>query len=262
MFGDTFPERAFPGSLRYIFRAEARRFGVGEIDTTMNCAHMSAGPFEALFEMKNCFADTLGLDFTIRDGHLAKLMSSRGVLGQLERALENPGVDTGTGQESLFNLTEGVDSISSIELLRITSPLTERECRPISLRLSPNFSSGRDRREARGDPPAASSCLPRLKPGTVLLRELSPWRLRRSSASSQFVLYSIAVFSHSSCRAHSSFSVDHPGDEPRRFLRERIGPSARAARTALGGTNCDAHRRTRPLPRSVTPCRHRRVAQQ
>ena len=77
--------------------------------------------------------------------------------------------------------------------------------------------------------PAANSCLPRLKPGTVLLCELSPWRLRRSSASSQFVLYSIAVFSHSSCRAHSSFSVDHPGDEPRRFLRERIGPSARAA---------------------------------
>jgi len=36
-------------------------------------------------------------------------------------------------------------------------------------------------------------------------------------------------------------------------LRERIGPSARAARTPLGAANCDAHQRTRPLSRSATP---------
>jgi hypothetical protein len=36
-------------------------------------------------------------------------------------------------------------------------------------------------------------------------------------------------------------------------LRERIRPSARAARTPLGGADCGAHLRTRPLSRSATP---------
>jgi hypothetical protein len=63
----------------------------------------------------------------------------------------------------------------------------------------------------------------------------------------------------SPCRFAHSYIIgstcleDHPGDEPRRFLRERIGPSARAARTPLGGADCDAQRRTRPLSRSATP---------
>src|ERR1700720_3236253 len=39
---------------------------------------------------------------------------------------------------------------------------------------------------------------------------------------------------------------------PRRFLRERIESSARAARTPLGGAVYDAHQRTRPLSRSAT----------
>jgi|GEM_PF-5401896 len=46
---------------------------------------------------------------------------------------------------------------------------------------------------------------------------------------------------------------NHPGDEPRGFLREPIWSSARAARTPLGGADCDAHRRARPLSRSATP---------
>jgi hypothetical protein len=43
------------------------------------------------------------------------------------------------------------------------------------------------------------------------------------------------------CRFAQSYIIggntwkNHPGDEPRRFLRERIWPSARAAKTPLGG---------------------------
>ena len=52
-----------------------------------------------------------------------------------------------------------------------------------------------------------------------------------------------------------------PGYEPRRFLRERIGPSARAARAPLGGAACDAHGERSRFLAARRPCRRRRVAQ-
>jgi hypothetical protein len=54
------------------------------------------------------------------------------------------------------------------------------------------------------------------------------------------------------CRFAQSYIIgsNYVGESP---WRERIGPSARAARTPLGGAECDTRRRTRPLSRSATP---------
>jgi hypothetical protein len=61
------------------------------------------------------------------------------------------------------------------------------------------------------------------------------------------------------CRFSQSYIIGgarfggSPWRRTARILRERIGPSGRAASTPLGGVACDAHRRTRPLSRSATP---------
>jgi len=119
MLGDTFPERAYRGSLRGIFRDRAPRFGLGPIDTRMNCAHMSAGPFEALFEMKNFLASEVGIEFRIDQANLVKLMTKRNLAQYADLVLQNPHAERSPDLGRLFNVSEGVDSISAINLFRV-----------------------------------------------------------------------------------------------------------------------------------------------
>lgn len=121
MLGDTFPERAHVGSLRRFFRDGGPRFGIGPVDTTMNCAHMSAGPFEALFEMRNFFRDTLGFDFDARDTSLGRRMAAAGLDAQLELALGNPRLSRADGQH-LFNASEGLDAAEAVQLFHASRP--------------------------------------------------------------------------------------------------------------------------------------------
>ena len=62
MIGDTFPERAVAGSIRGQLHARPQNYGFDEVTIANNGVHLSAGPFEAMFEIANFFGSLLDLD--------------------------------------------------------------------------------------------------------------------------------------------------------------------------------------------------------
>jgi hypothetical protein len=61
LVGDTFPERAKPDSIRGQLYADPDRYGQTEVGINTNGVHLSAGPFEAAFEVVNFFGALLNL---------------------------------------------------------------------------------------------------------------------------------------------------------------------------------------------------------
>ncbi len=62
LVGDTFPERAKPGSIRGKLFADPQKYGQEEVGINTNGVHLSAGPFEAAFEVVNFFGKLIDLD--------------------------------------------------------------------------------------------------------------------------------------------------------------------------------------------------------
>jgi len=62
LVGDTFPERAKPGSIRGRLFADPQKYGQEDVGINTNGVHLSAGPFEAAFEVVNFFGKLLDLD--------------------------------------------------------------------------------------------------------------------------------------------------------------------------------------------------------
>lgn len=117
MLGDTFPEKAAPGSLRRVLFEEADRYGLGSVGIANNCAHLSAGPFEALFELNNFLSGISAVDFDLGAINLSKQLTAAGVdAGGIEAALSNPEGSINGNSDSLFDATEDKDSLSSAAL--------------------------------------------------------------------------------------------------------------------------------------------------
>jgi hypothetical protein len=115
LVGDTYPERAKPGSIRSEIYANRSRYGAADVSVANNFVHLSAGPFEALFEMWN-FLDPLShLHFRLRDTTLGKLMLARGfVEGDIERTIRNPGIEVNGKALDLFTLTENKNTAEAL----------------------------------------------------------------------------------------------------------------------------------------------------
>jgi len=120
MLGDTFPEKAVAGSIRGDLNRNAADYGFSEVSIANNCAHMSAGAFEAVFELKNFLSGVSGLDFSIGMSRLANHFHSFGLdEAALERAISNPVSPLGSGGlSSLFDATEESDALSAAATYR------------------------------------------------------------------------------------------------------------------------------------------------
>ncbi len=108
LVGDTFPERADPNSIRGMLAADPAFYGQTEVGINTNGVHLSAGPFEAAFEVVNFLGDLIQLD-PVQTPPLA-----------IKRA-----VDAGFSQEKALALLEnpkvnGSDLFSETENLNTT----------------------------------------------------------------------------------------------------------------------------------------------
>ncbi|MHA7820264.1 MAG: hypothetical protein ACX930_11515 [Erythrobacter sp.] len=113
MLGDTFPEKADENSIRGHLNRNAAAYGFDEVTIANNCAHMSAGPFEAAFEFKNFLSDILP-NFSLSSLRLGRHFESVGLkASQVEDAIGNPASDQKSVSESLFDLSEERDALSS-----------------------------------------------------------------------------------------------------------------------------------------------------
>ena len=111
MVGATFPEKAVPESIRGTLYAQAEKFGLESVSIANNGVHLSAGPFEAMFEIVNFFGKILELDPGKQPPLILQRMLEAGI--DAERALstlDNPIVTQGPKPVDLFTATEDMDT--------------------------------------------------------------------------------------------------------------------------------------------------------
>lgn len=116
MVGNTFPEKASPASLRGSFYTEPACFGLTKVDISVNGAHLSAGPFEGLFEILNFFGTLHEAGAEKSLPLIAKRMVARGL--SADAALQvtaNPALTINGKHTDLFSATEDFDTNAAVD---------------------------------------------------------------------------------------------------------------------------------------------------
>lgn len=115
LVGDTFPERAKPSSIRGKLYAEPDRYGQGEVSINTNGVHLSAGPFEAAFEVVNFFGPLLDLEPEVTPPLAIQRAIQIGI--SKEKALDlltNPIMN----DSDLFSESENLDTDTAVKMAR------------------------------------------------------------------------------------------------------------------------------------------------
>lgn len=115
--GDTFPEKAKPGSIRATLLKDAQKYRIEAIDVANNFVHASSGPFDALFEICNFVGNLEGINYCRYNTNIYNLMTSKYNLEieDYEMCLENPAVKIDDSQSDLFTATKNKNTFSAIE---------------------------------------------------------------------------------------------------------------------------------------------------
>ncbi len=112
LVGDTFPERAKPDSIRGMLYANPESYGQEDVSINTNGVHLSAGPFEAAFEVVNFFGKFLNLDPQKTLPLAIKRLIEAGMdEAQALSLLDNPNVN----ESDLFSETENLNTDDAVE---------------------------------------------------------------------------------------------------------------------------------------------------
>ncbi|HJT56453.1 MAG TPA: hypothetical protein VJ761_08160 [Ktedonobacteraceae bacterium] len=119
MVGATFPEKAAPESIRGILYAHAQEYGFESVTIANNGVHLSAGPFEAMFEIVNFFGKITNLDLRTRPPLALRRMLEAGIdYEHAVRALDNPQVPRSGKSIDLFTATEDMNTDEAVALYK------------------------------------------------------------------------------------------------------------------------------------------------
>ena len=119
MIGETFPEKADKGSIRGSLYADPATHGFDTVSIANNCVHLSAGPFEAMFEIKNFFGSLMDIDITVQQpGVLQKMLNQQLSLAQALASLQNPDVNVDGDSTDLFDASEHMDTDPAVSLYK------------------------------------------------------------------------------------------------------------------------------------------------
>ncbi|MDY6874363.1 MAG: hypothetical protein SVR81_10465, partial [Chloroflexota bacterium] len=111
LVGDTFPERARPSSIRGALYANPAQYGQTEVGINTNGVHLSAGPFEAAFEVVNFFGSLQDMDPAKTPPQAIQQSISAGFSQEQALALlNNPEVD----DSDLFSETENMNTDEAV----------------------------------------------------------------------------------------------------------------------------------------------------
>ena len=118
--GATDPTKANPGSLRREFLEQKEALGLAEVSQGVNGVHLSAGPVEALVELKRYnsnFSDNNSItDFS--DFSFGKTLKENFNKEQFDQIVNNIDVTKDGKSVSIFDLTEEKDAVDAIEILK------------------------------------------------------------------------------------------------------------------------------------------------
>jgi hypothetical protein len=115
--GDTFPERAKEDSIRGEIFKKRENYGLSNVSISSNCIHLSAGPFEALFEINNFLKNIKGIKFNLGCTNIARLINEKekGMKEEeTERCLLNPTTEINGTSTDLFTFSEEKDTSKAV----------------------------------------------------------------------------------------------------------------------------------------------------
>jgi hypothetical protein len=116
MVGNTFPEKASPDSLRGTFYANPAKYGLEKVDISMNGVHLSAGPFEGVFEVLNFFGSLHAREAGQTLPLLTARLTTHGLSSEAAlKVTKNPPVKVGEKATDLFSATEDFETNQAID---------------------------------------------------------------------------------------------------------------------------------------------------
>jgi hypothetical protein len=115
LVGNTFPEKAKHDSIRSIMFKEGDKYGIPSVSISNNCVHLSAGPFEGLFEIDNFLQGVEAARFRLQETLVSRLMIERRLSDKdVVRCMQNPTARVDEKETDLFTFTEEKDSQEAI----------------------------------------------------------------------------------------------------------------------------------------------------
>lgn len=119
LIGKTNPKEAEKGSIRNLLYAQKDKFGLKNISSSWNGVHLSAGPIEALVELirYNTNHDS-GKSIDISSFQFGNQLINEIGEKKSRELLKNPTVLYNDNKESVFDLTEEINSSDCINLVK------------------------------------------------------------------------------------------------------------------------------------------------
>lgn len=118
LIGDTFPEKAKMNSLRRNLYEKRELLGAADVSVANNFVHLSAGPLEALFEIRNFLEPIFSKDFNLGAASLYRQFRNSGFsTAQIDYLLSNPNLKEFEGKDA-FTVTENIDTDKAISILQ------------------------------------------------------------------------------------------------------------------------------------------------
>ena len=115
MIGNTFPEKAIPNSVRGELFINRTKYGAMQVSANYNFVHLSAGPFEALFEINNFLSHFPNEHFDLEATSVAqKIIQKNLIIETIQKIISNPIIDINGKNTDLFTYTEEMNTTQAI----------------------------------------------------------------------------------------------------------------------------------------------------
>lgn len=119
MTGATFPDKADPSSIRGTLHHNPAPYGFESVSIANNVVHLSAGPFEGLFEINNFLGKLTGLNPAVTQPTIVQQMVAAGLsTAEALASLDNPIVTEDPKPTDLWSATEDMDTEAAIAVYK------------------------------------------------------------------------------------------------------------------------------------------------
>ncbi len=113
--GDTYPEKAIETSIRGEIYKKHEQYGLPEVNISNNGIHLSAGPFEALFEINNFFKNIEDTDYHLSKTNISRILNKQGAsIEELRQSITNPIAQIDGTNTDLYSYTEEKNSTDAV----------------------------------------------------------------------------------------------------------------------------------------------------